>query len=363
MEKKTAKYIVIATGGRPYVPDIPGKELAITSDDIFWKKDSPGKTLCVGASYISLETAGFLKEMGYEVEVAVRSILLRGFDRECATHSGDYMQAIGIYFHMQYVVSKLEKLDGGKIRATFKNSKKKEDMTADEQKERVEEFTREYDTVLFAIGRAAETKEINLDASGVKILKDDDGKIRTQREQTNVKHIFAVGDIVYEGLELTPVAIQAGRLLATRLFSKDEAKKKRAIMDYTNVPTTVFTPIEYSCVGYNESEANDVYGDDDIEIYHMKNNPLETYGVKRVDHDGNEMINTMYFKVICVKSEKEKIVGLHYVGPNAGEVMQGFALAVKFRFVVCCILFRFVLFCFVCYFILTILALFFFFLV
>ena len=100
-------------------------------------------------------------------------------------------------------------------------------------------------------------------------------------------------------------------------------------MDYTNVPTTVFTPIEYSCCGYEEEEALEVYGDDDIEIYHMKNNPLETYGVHRKNINNKEMNNTIYFKVICVKSENNKIVGIHYVGPNAGEVMQGFALAVR----------------------------------
>jgi len=153
---------------------------------------------------------------------------------------------------------------------------------------------------------------------------EQSGKIRVSKEQTNVPHIFAVGDIVYGAPELTPVAIQAGKLLAKRLF-----EGASNWMDYYKVPTTVFTPLEYSCIGYSEEEANDVYEAQNVEVYHMKNNPLEHYSVKRKSHDGKEMSNTLYFKVICIPSENDKIVGFHYCGPNAGEVMQGFALALR----------------------------------
>lgn len=104
-------------------------------------------------------------------------------------------------------------------------------------------------------------------------------------------------------------------------------------MDYYKVATTVFTPLEYSCVGYSEEEAIDVYEAENVEVFHMKNNPLETYSVKRKNHDGKEMSNTLYYKVICIPSEKNKIVGFHYCGPNAGEVMQGFALALRLSIV------------------------------
>ena len=222
-------------GGRPKIPsNVEGKELAITSDDIFWKKTSPGKTLCVGASYISLETAGFLHAMGYDVEIAVRSILLRGFDRDCADFVGDYMKEIGIKFKMGASPTKLEQTDDGRIKVSFKSS-----SGDDEKAENV------YDTVLFATGRAPETKQLGLDKAGV-VLDAQSGKIRCSREQTNVPHIYAIGDIVYGALELTPVAIQAGRLLARRLFAK-----QKNWMDYHFVPTTVFTPVEYACVGYS----------------------------------------------------------------------------------------------------------------
>eukprot|EP00484_Ammonia_sp_Unknown_P022963 CAMPEP_0197034662 /NCGR_PEP_ID=MMETSP1384-20130603/12699_1 /TAXON_ID=29189 /ORGANISM="Ammonia sp." /LENGTH=509 /DNA_ID=CAMNT_0042464613 /DNA_START=116 /DNA_END=1645 /DNA_ORIENTATION=- len=316
-QKVTGKYILLAMGGRPRVPsNVEGNELAITSDDIFWKKTPPGKTLCVGASYISLETAGFLHAMGYDVTVAVRSILLRGFDTECANFVGDYMKEVGVKFKTGVVPTKLEKLDDGKIRVHFKPSKDDEEQKADAKMEI-------YDTVLFATGRAPETKELCLDKTGV-ALDEDSGKIRCSKEQTNVSHIYAVGDIVYGAPELTPVAIQAGKLLAQRLF-------KNAVnwMDYHFVPTTVFTPCEYACVGYSEDEANDVFGEENLEVYHMKNNPLEHYSVKRKNIEGKEMHNTIFFKVICDKSKKSKIVGFHYCGPNAGEVMQGFGLALK----------------------------------
>eukprot|EP00485_Elphidium_margaritaceum_P020260 CAMPEP_0202727154 /NCGR_PEP_ID=MMETSP1385-20130828/184979_1 /ASSEMBLY_ACC=CAM_ASM_000861 /TAXON_ID=933848 /ORGANISM="Elphidium margaritaceum" /LENGTH=500 /DNA_ID=CAMNT_0049393393 /DNA_START=47 /DNA_END=1549 /DNA_ORIENTATION=+ len=314
-QRVTGKYIVLAMGGRPHIPaNLEGRDLAITSDDIFWQQKAPGKTLCVGASYISLETAGFLHAMGYDVTVAVRSILLRGFDRECADFLGQYMQEMGMKFKNGVSPTKLEKLDDGKIRVSFKSSD-------DEQKG--DDKMEIYDTVLFATGRRPETKELGLDVTGVE-LDAESGKIRVSREQTNVSHIYAVGDIVYGAPELTPVAIQAGKLLALRLF-----KGATTWMDYHDVPTTVFTPCEYSCVGYSEEEAADVFGAENLEIYHMKNNPLEHYSVKRINKDGKEMNNTLYFKLICDKSQNDKIVGLHYCGPNAGEVMQGFALAVK----------------------------------
>ena len=223
-------------------------------------------------------------------------------------------------FKMATIPTKLEKLEDGKIRVTFKSTSA--EVSEEEKGNAKAEI---YDTVMFATGRAPETKNLGLDKAGV-VLDEDTGKIRCSKEQTNVPHIFAVGDIVYGAPELTPVAIQAGKLLAQRLF-----KNASNWMDYHFVPTTVFTPVEYSCCGYSEEEAGDVYDEENLEIYHMKNNPLEHYSVKRKNKDGKEMNNTMFFKVICDKKQNNKVVGIHYCGPNAGEIMQGFALAVKLR--------------------------------
>jgi len=309
----TARNVLLASGGRPNFPNIPGIEHAISSDDIFWMENSPGKTLCIGASYISLECAGFLNECGYDTTVMVRSILLRGFDRECADRVGAYMEHAGVKFIQKHVPEKLEKLDNGQIKVYYKSSK---GLIA-EQKSAV------FDTVLVATGRKADTGGLNLDAAGVKVNKY--GKFDCVNEQTNVANIFAVGDVVEGRAELTPVAIQAGTLLAKRLFGGSKMQ-----MDYVNVPTTVFTPMEYSCCGFSEEDATEKFGAGNLEIYHTQFTPLEHAAVHRTSKTTDEEIsNPASCKLICLKTDAERVVGIHYVGPNAGEVMQGFGLAIK----------------------------------
>jgi len=308
----TARNVLIAVGGRPSIPDIPGKELAISSDDIFWWPKPPGKTLCVGASYISLECAGFLNECGFDTTVMVRSILLRGFDRECAAEIGKYMEQTGTKFIREHVPEKLEKTEDGRIQVTFKPSKGLVSMPK----------TEVFDTVLFATGRTADTSGLNLEAAGVKVTAK--GKFQCENEQTNVDNIYAVGDVVDGRDELTPVAIQAGNLLARRLFAGSKQQ-----MDYDNVATTVFTPIEYSCTGLSEEAAKEKFGEKDLEIYHVHFTPLEMAAVHREAVDGSEIENPAFCKLVCLKSDFERVVGIHYVGPNAGEIMQGFSLAMK----------------------------------
>lgn len=147
----------------------------------------------------------------------------------------------------------------------------------------------------------------------------------TVNEQTNVPHIYAIGDIIDgEALnppsattELTPVAIQAGKLLADRLYAG-----KSALMDYSMVATTVYTPLEYGAVGLPEEEAIKLHGEDNIEVYHSYFKPLEW----TLPHRGD---NVCYAKLICLKPEGERVIGLHVCGPNAGEMTQGFAVAIK----------------------------------
>ncbi|ERE88877.1 thioredoxin reductase 1 [Cricetulus griseus] len=242
----SAERFLIATGERPRYLGIPGdKEYCISSDDLFSLPYCPGKTLVVGASYVALECAGFLAGIGLDVTVMVRSILLRGFDRDMANKIGEHMEEHGIKFIRQFVPIK----------------------------------------VLLAVGRDACTRTIGLETVGVKI-NEKTGKIPvTDEEQTNVPYIYAIGDILEGKLELTPVAIQAGRLLAQRLYGGSTVK-----CDYDNVPTTVFTPLEYGCCGLSEEKAVEKFGEENIE---------------------------------------ERVVGFHVLGPNAGEVTQGFAAALK----------------------------------
>eukprot|EP00494_Astrolonche_serrata_P029904 UN30171 len=316
-EKITGKNIIIAVGGRPWMPSIPGIEHAISSDDIFWQQKSPGKTLCVGASYISLETAGFLKEFGLDVSVMVRSILLRGFDRECAQNIGMYMHGLGIKFYNTCEPSKIEKLKTGKLKVTYIETRTDKDGKATKTTK-----TDEFDTVLFATGRSADTTGLGLDKAGVKTNKK--GKFETKNEQTNVEHIYAIGDVCEGKQELTPVAIQAGTLLARRLVSGSKVQ-----MDYENVSTTVFTPLEYGAIGLGEEDAKARYGEKDVEVYISKFTALEHAATHRVTHDGEAVENPHQAKLVCIKSQQERVVGFHYLGPNAGEVTQGFGLAMK----------------------------------
>ncbi|NXR87627.1 TRXR1 reductase, partial [Hypocryptadius cinnamomeus] len=171
--------------------------------------------------------------------------------------------------------------------------------------------------VLIAIGRDACTRNIGLQTIGVKI-NEKNGKVPVNdEEQTNVPYVYAIGDILDGKLELTPVAIQAGRLLAQRLYGGSSKK-----CDYINVPTTVFTPLEYGSCGYPEEKAIDEFGEQNLEVYHTLFWPLE-WTVPGRDN------NTCYAKIICNKQDNNRVIGLHVLGPNAGEVTQGFAAAIK----------------------------------
>merc|ERR1712232_323392 len=276
----TAARFIVAVGGRPTPLDCEGGELAISSDDIFALKTNPGKTLCVGASYISLECAGFLRGLGLDVTVAVRSILLRGFDRECADMIGDYMVSQGVKFKKQVVPSKLEKVEGDKIKVTFSDGSQDT-----------------YDTVLVAIGRSADTSKLGLENVNV-ATSSRNGKISTVLEQTSTPHIYAIGDAMEGCPELTPVAIQAGISLSRRLFGGSQEP-----MDYVNVCTTVFTPLEYSCVGLSEEEAKAKYDGKNVEVYHREFVPLEWSLSEKRQTYGNA-----FTKVIVDKTENEKVL-------------------------------------------------------
>ncbi|KAG2459916.1 TRXR1 reductase, partial [Polypterus senegalus] len=273
----TAVDFIIATGERPRYLGIPGdKELCITSDDLFSLPHSPGRTLVVGASYVALECAGFLAGLGLDVTVMVRSILLRGFDQQMANKIGEYMEEHSICFLREMVPTKIERIEegtAGKLRVTAKSVKDGENHEG------------EYNTMQES-SLAAEQEHHLPHPDTEKRNRIEEGKVPVnEKEQTNVPHIYAIGDILEGKLELTPVAIQAGRLLARRLYGGQNTK-----CDYNNVPTTVFTPLEYGACGRSEEKAIEAFGEENIE---------------------------------------DRIVGFHILGPNAGEITQGFAVAMK----------------------------------
>ena len=267
-------------------------------------KKSPGKTLVVGASYVALEWAGFLHAFGNDVSVMVRSIFLRGFDQQMANMIADDMQNNGVKFIRESVPTRLEKNEEtGKVTCYY--------QTGDD-----ENFI-EVDTVLFAIGRYAITEELNLKNAGVKA--ESNGKFKTNKfQQTNVDHIYAIGDVIYGKLELTPTAIHWGKLLAKRLFAGSHA-----LMDFYNVPTTVFTPLEYGSVGYSEEDAIEEF-DQFIKVYHTYFTPLEWQFDKAMSAKKN-----WYVKVIVNTADDNRVIGFHILCPNAGEVTQTIGVAIK----------------------------------
>lgn len=170
---------------------------------------------------------------------------------------------------------------------------------------------------MLAIGRKPDVKNIGLEQVGVKIHPDS-GKIDVDSfEKTSISNIFSIGDCAHGRPELTPSAILAGKLLARRIFGGSSL-----LMDYENVATTVFTPLEYSCVGLAEEDAIKKFGEKGIDVYHTYFKPLEW----NLNYEREP--NSCYMKLICLKEER-KVVGIHYLGPHAGEVIQGYAVALK----------------------------------
>ncbi|XP_066115950.1 thioredoxin reductase 2, mitochondrial isoform X2 [Saccopteryx bilineata] len=256
----SAEHIVIATGGRPKYPmHIEGAlEHGITSDDLFWLKESPGKTLVVGASYVALECAGFLTGLGLDTTVMMRSIPLRGFDQQMSSLVTEHMASHGTQFLRGCTPLRVRRLLDNHLQVTWKDlASGREDMDT-------------FNTVLWAVGRVPETSSLNLEKAGVNTNPESKKILVDAREATSVPHIYAIGDTAEGRPELTPTAIMAGRLLAQRLYGQSSV-----LMDYDNVPTTVFTPLEYGCVGLSEEEAVARHGEDYVEVYHAYYKPLE----------------------------------------------------------------------------------------
>uniref|UniRef100_A0A673A0N0 Thioredoxin reductase 2, tandem duplicate 1 n=1 Tax=Sphaeramia orbicularis TaxID=375764 RepID=A0A673A0N0_9TELE len=265
-------------------------------------QDKTARLLTWCLSDVALECAGFLTGIGLDTTVMVRSIALRGFDQQMAGLVTDYMEAYGTKFAWECIPKRVEKLSSGALQVTWTDTK------ADQ------EHKDTYDSVLWAVGRAPETKALGLDKLGMQLNKETGKIIVGADESTSVPNIYAFGDIGEGRPELTPTAIKAGKLLARRL-----AGQSTELMNYDNVPTTVFTPLEYGCVGLSEEEAEKRHGKDGLEVFHAFYKPLEFTVAER---DANQC----YLKVVCERGGDQRILGLHFTGPNAGEVTQGFAL-------------------------------------
>ena len=209
----------------------------------------------------------------------------------------------GIKFLNKCTPQKFSKNPNGKIKVEYQN-------------ENGEKLSDEFDTVLLAVGRKANTQNLNLEKIGIKLSKN--GKIIVDEyEQTSINNIYSIGDCAEGRPELAPPVIMAGKLLSRRLFNGD-----REIVDYNNIATTIYSSIEYGSCGMSEEKAKEYYGKDNIKVYHSEFTPVEW----TIDPE-NEM--TCYIKVIVNTYEYDKVVGFHIFSPNAGEITQGVSVAMK----------------------------------
>lgn len=300
----TARRVVLAMGGRPTIPtdaECPGaRQYGITSDDVFRLEKDPGKTCVVGASYVALECAGMLRGIGREVTVLIRSIPLRGYDQDMAGRAVKFMEEVqGVRFLKRTIPTKVEpsSSEPGRFNVYWKSEEGETGVDV-------------FDTILFAVGRTPETRgfPVTLGKSN-KVVVD-------QWDRTSIPHVYAIGDLCEGGLELTPVAIRQGRLLADRLYAGGTQT-----ISYVDVATTVFTPLEYGCVGLSEEAAITKFGDANINVYHSEFTPLE-WTVPHLP------ANMCYMKLITL-GEDEVVVGFHVLCPNAGEITQGVAIAIR----------------------------------
>ncbi|WNO60226.1 glutathione-disulfide reductase [Rheinheimera sp. MMS21-TC3] len=299
-ERITADHITIAVGGRPTRPDIPGSEHGIDSDGFFALTKQPKKALVIGAGYIAVELAGVLHALGTDTHLLVRGDRpLRNFDSDITDMLLERMTQDKFNLHKQTNVSKIEKAADGTLTVYTESGTSFSDV----------------DCLIWAIGREPATDKLNLSAAGVNT--DKEGYIRTDKFQnTNVNGIYAVGDITGEA-QLTPVAVKAGRLLAERLFNKD---MPNAHMDYSLIPTVVFSHPTIGTIGLTEEEAKAEYGEANIKVY--RSNFAAMYNAITAYRALSR------FKLICA-GDNEKVVGLHGIGEGMDEVLQGFAVAMK----------------------------------
>jgi glutathione-disulfide reductase len=293
----TADHIVIATGGKPIVPPVPGAELGITSDGFFQLSSQPKRVAVIGGGYIGVELSGVLRALGSEVTiVALENRVLEVFDDMISEVLSEEMDKQGIEQRMGFQVSALEQGEDGIAIQSASG-----------------EMISGFDTVIWAVGRAANTRALNLEAAGVDALKN--GIIPVDGHQnTNVPGIYAIGDITGK-TPLTPVAIAAGRKLAERLFGNNPESR----INYHNIPSVVFAHPPVGTVGMTEAMAREHYGDD-VTVYESRFTPMR-YALSE-----HKVATAM--KLVCA-GEEEKIVGVHIIGDNADEMLQGFAVAVK----------------------------------
>ena len=293
-KRYSAEKILIATGGWPYIPDIPGKELAVSSNEMFSLAELAKRAVIVGGGYIAVEFAGILNGLGVETHLIYRGKqLLKSFDSDCCEKVTDGMIKKGVKVTLDTNVSSITKCQ----QQLNINLNSGSSVIAD--------------MVLYATGRQANTDGLGLENTKV-TLNDRKAIMVDENYCTNEPSIYAIGDVI-DRVQLTPVAIKQAMVLINHLYADDTAR-----LDYTNIPTAVFSQPELATVGLTEAQAKQQYTD--IAVYRSDFKPMfETLG---------QGCDRTFMKMI-VNTENDRVIGCHMVGHHAAEIIQGVAIAIK----------------------------------
>jgi glutathione reductase (NADPH) len=292
--RHTAKTILIATGARPFIPDLPGAEHGITSNEVFHLPELPRRMVIAGAGYIATEFAGVFHELGTDVTLINRSdTILRGWEPALADRLLQISLAKGLNFKLNCRLERIEKTESG-LMLRFSDGK-----------------TLETDVVMWALGRVPQTEGLGLADVGV-ALNDKAAIAVDEDNRTNIPSIFAVGDVT-DRVQLTPVAIREGHSFADRQFGN-----KQWHVDYNAIPSAVFSNPPLGSVGMTEAQARNAYGQ--VKIYTSDFRPMKNVLAGR---------NERALYKLVVDAASDRVVGAHMIGPDAPEILQAVAIAVK----------------------------------
>ncbi|WP_166365159.1 glutathione-disulfide reductase [Pseudomonas akapageensis] len=295
-QQYSAKHILVATGGWPQIPDIPGREHAISSNEAFFLETLPKRVLVVGGGYIAVEFAGIFQGLGAETSLLYRGeLFLRGFDGGVRQHLKDELTRRGLDLQFNADIARIDKQADGSLKATLKDGRQLE-----------------ADCVFYATGRRPMLDNLGLENTGVKL--DERGFIQVDEQyQSSEPSILAIGDVIGK-VQLTPVATAEGMAVARRLFKPEQYRP----VDYRHIPTAVFSQPPIGTVGLTEEEAREA--GHSVRIFESRFRALKLTMTENQERTLMKLV---------VDAETDKVLGCHMVGPDAGEIVQGLAIALK----------------------------------
>jgi len=294
-QRYTAERILIATGGWPFIPDLPGREHVITSNEVFDLEQFPQDVIVVGGGYIAVEFAGIFAGLGAHTELVYRGdLFLRGFDQEVREFTAQEVAKKGVNLNFNTNIESIERQGNGRLRAKLTDGR-----------------TLEADQILYATGRVPNTQGLGIETLGIEQARNGAVKVNDQF-QTSVPSIYAIGDVI-DRVQLTPVALAEGMALVRSLYGEGSPR-----VDYDLIPTAVFCQPNIGTVGLSEEQAREQYSH--VEIYRSEFRALK--------HTLSGSDERTLMKMV-VDGETDRVLGLHMVGADAGEIIQGMGVALK----------------------------------